>query len=360
MAAILFITVVAAAGAGVYAWVFFRRYVSERHEHSRVVALFSRYVPAPVVEELLARKDPRLFEARQYYATILCVRIRNFALFSESLTPEETLRYLNEFYTIVGQAAQRHRGMIESLRGDTVYVVFGVLLDEQFQEERSLRAALDIMRVIKAMETRWQSQNRRPFAIGIGVNSGKIVAGDTGFQHRREFAIVGNPTHVARQLEEISEELHASIVAAQSTYDAVRDLFVGVPTSSIPLRGLRQLQNAYIIRGLTKRTSDDELLTVPSQRAFRKTVVREYEPPEPALEPDAYIAPAEATAQTVRVDQATVPATVVDERLAAMTGAPHERARFSQVDDETPAFPELPPLLGTYEDDQGPPFQLPP
>ncbi len=113
MAAILVIALGALAGAAIYyAWTFFRRYVFARQEHSRVLSLFSRYVPSPVVEDLLARKDARLFEAREYYATILCVRIRNFALFSESLAPSETLRYLNEFYTIVGQAVQRHRGMI--------------------------------------------------------------------------------------------------------------------------------------------------------------------------------------------------------------------------------------------------------
>ena len=180
MAAILVIALAALAGAAIYyAWIFFQRYVFARQAHNRVLSLFSRYVPSQVVEDLLARKDARLFEAREYYATILCVRIRNFALFSESLSPSETLRYLNEFYTIVGQAVQRHRGMIESLRGDTVLAVFGVLIEEKFQEERALRASLDVMRVIGAMEARWRDQGRKPMTVGMGVNSGKIVAGDT-------------------------------------------------------------------------------------------------------------------------------------------------------------------------------------
>ena len=95
MAATLVIALAALAGAAIYyAWVFFRRYVFARQAHRRVLTLFSRYVPSQVVEDLMARKDPRLFEAREYYATILCARIRNFALFAESLSPAETLRYL--------------------------------------------------------------------------------------------------------------------------------------------------------------------------------------------------------------------------------------------------------------------------
>ncbi|HTU69370.1 MAG TPA: adenylate/guanylate cyclase domain-containing protein [Candidatus Baltobacteraceae bacterium] len=349
MAALLVLALAALAGAAIYyASIFFRRYVLARQDHRRVLALFSRYVPSPVVEELLARKDARLFEAREYYATILCARIRNFALFAESLSPEETLRYLNEFYTIVGQAVQRHRGMIESLRGDTVTAVFGVLIEEKFQEERALRAGLDVMRVINAMEARWRAQGRKPIAVGMGVNSGKIIAGDTGYKDRREFAIVGNPAQVAARLEAASEELNAGIIASEATYDVVRELFVGVPTSSLPLRGLRRLQNAYIVRGLTRRAADDDLLTLPSQRAFNETKVHSYEAEEiPAVEPDSYIAPEE-----------TAPQQAIDERVTAT--APPEFTHFSRYDDDSPALPEPPPVVGTYEDDQGPPVQLPP
>ena len=358
MDAVLILTTVVAIGAAIYASVIFRRYVDERREHARAVALFSRYVPPQVVEELLARKDPRLFEAREYYATVLCARIHNFALICEKLSPEDTLRYLNEFYTIVGQAVQRHRGMIESLRGDTVTAVFGILVEEKFQEERALRAALDIMRVMRAMESRWQAQGRRAIAAGIGVNSGKIVAGDTGFQQRREFAIVGNPAHVAARLEAASEELNASIVASATTYDVVRDLFVGVPTSSMPLRGLRSLQSAYIIRGLTRRAGDDNLLTLPSQRAFNTTVVRSYEAPEdePA-EAGLYLSPDEPPMQTTYAETASAPANTIDERVNSLSATGF---RFSALDDEAPALPEAPPMLGIYEDDQGPPIQLPP
>lgn len=349
MGAVLLVAALAAIGAAAYAWVFFKQYSLERKEHQRVIALFSRYVPSPVVEDLLARKDQRLFEAREYYATILCARIRNFALLSERLSPEDTLQYLNEFYTIVGQAVQRHHGMIESLRGDTVVAVFGVLVEEQFQEERALRAGLDVMRVMRAMETRWTAQGRKPLSVGMGVNSGKIVAGDTGFQQRREFAIVGNPAQVAARLEAASEELNATIVASSTTYDAVRELFLAVPAASIPLRGLRQLQNAYIIRGLSKRGNETDNLTLPPERAFSRTVVHSSEPLDARpFEPDTYFAPAVPE---------NAHANLVDERVSSVATG---ETTFSRLDSDAPALPERPPLLGTYEDDAGPPFQLPP
>jgi class 3 adenylate cyclase len=361
MTALLVLAVVAAVGAAVYARVLFRRYLSERSEKGRVLSLFSRYVPEPVVHELLARRDPRLFQAREYYATVLCCRIHNFALLSESLTPEETLRYLNEFYTLVGRAVQSHRGMVESLRGDTVMAVFGVLLEETLQEDRALRAALDVMRLVKAMEGRWQSQGRKAFTVGIGVNSGKIVAGDTGFQQRREFAVIGNPVEVAARLEAASEELNATIVASQSTYTVVQDSFVGVPTSSLPLRGLKRLQNAYIIRGVTRKARENDTLRMPPQSSFAQTTVESEPAPQPVPETAMY-------RDAGRVDAAPTAPTIVDKRVAGPVAVPvparfepEERVepRFSRLDDDEAIVPEL-PIVGTYEDDHGPPVQLPP
>jgi class 3 adenylate cyclase len=363
MTALLVLAVVAAVVAAIYSRVLFRRYLEERTEKGRVLSLFSRYVPAPVVQDLLARRDPRLFQAREYYATILCCRIHNFALLCESLSPEETLRYLNEFYTIVGRAVQSHRGMVESLRGDTVVAVFGVLLEETLQEDRALRASLDIMRLVRAMESRWQSQGRKAFNVGIGVNSGKIVAGDTGFQQRREFAIIGNPAEVAASLEAASEELNATIVASHSTYSVVQDSFVGVPTSSLPLRGLKRLQNAYVIRGVTRRGDKKDTLTMPSQSSFAKTIVES----EPITQPEPQPDPA-MVRDAGRVDAAKTAPTIVDKRVGGPIAFPastryesKERVepRFSSYDDTESIIPEL-PIVGTYEDDHGPPIQLPP
>lgn len=313
MSALLLLALLAIVGVSIYASSLFRRYLSERDEHRRVRALFSRYVPPQVVDDLLERKDPRLFEGQQYYATILCCRIRNFALFVENLPPQQALQYLNEFYTIAGKSIEKHRGMIESLRGDTITAVFGVLIDDPFQEERALRAALDITRLVNAMSARWQVQGGKPFMIGIGVNSGQIVAGDTGYQQRREFALVGNEVHIAARLQELTEEMNASIIASDATYKAVEELFVGIPIKTVPLRGLKKLQKAYIIRGLSKRTEEDPL-TLPPERSIPQTNIR----------------------------------------------AREQLRHFSGVDDDAPAMPDPPILQGTYEDDLGPPFRLGP
>ncbi len=362
MTAFLVLAVAAAIVAAVCSRVLFRRYLAERTEKGRVLSLFSRYVPAPVVQDLLARRDPRLFQAREYYATILCCRIHNFALLSEALSPEETLRYLNEFYTIVGRAVQSHRGMVESLRGDTVVAVFGVLLEETLQEDRALRASLDIMRLVKAMESRWQSQARKPFNVGIGVNSGKIVAGDTGFQQRREFAIIGNPADVAARLEAASEELNATIVASQSTFSVVQDSFVGVPTSSLPLRGLKRLQNAYIIRGVSRRGDQRARLRCPHRVRLQKRSSRaNRRARRPNRIPRWFGMPAASMPRKQhRRSSISASAARLRSPLRRGTNRPSGWNRVFQATTMTNRSSRSSQIIGTYEDDHGPPMQLPP
>lgn len=331
-----------------------RRYLRERDEVARVRSLFSRYVPKQIVDELLERRDPRLFEAHEYYATIVSARIRNFGLFAEGLTAEQTLRYLNEFYAVAVQAIHRHRGMIESLRGDTVTGVFGVLVDETFQEERALRAALDIALITRTMKSRWESQGRKPLDVCVGVNSGKIVAGDAGSPTRREFAIVGNPAHIAERLAGLAEEINAAVVAADVTFEATRELFIGIPVSSLPLRGLKKLQRAFVVRGLAKRAFDD-LLTIPSERAIAKTVVI----PQPTAPPQPEVYPSPELSVEHRILITPVEDEVLEGVLVDGFGL-DIRTGFSAIDDENAAFPELPAISGMYEDDQGPPVHLNP
>lgn len=313
-----------AAGAGL-AFIL-RRYLAERDELERVRALFSRYVPEHVVDDILARRDVRLLWAQRHYATVLCCHVRNFGFFAEELTAEQTLRHLNEFYAVAGRAIVRHGGVIERLHSDGITAVFGVLTSDAFQEERALRAALRIIRLANAMNTRWQAQGRRPFEVTIGVNSGNVVAGEVGFAQRREFAIVGNPANVAARLQQSAEDVHASIIASATTFEPVAEMFVGVSVEALPLPGLKRLQRAYIVRGLSKR-SEEELLRLPPEISALETVIA----PEPPAVPPT---PA-STAVTVYVPAEQPPAP-----------APK---RFSSTDDPRPAMPEPPPIVGTYE-----------
>ncbi|HEY0613029.1 MAG TPA: adenylate/guanylate cyclase domain-containing protein [Candidatus Elarobacter sp.] len=319
-----------------FAW---RRWNEARSEAARVRATFARYVAPSVVDLLLARKDERLFTGCAVRATILVCRIRDFAHFIEPLAPEEALRYLNEFYALTGTAIQRRRGIIDSFLGDGIVAVFGVPLDNPTQEDDALQAALDIVRHVVAMRARWEKQHRKPFTVGIGINTGEVIAGDTGFRERREYTVVGSEATYAYRLQEAAFSLNAYIVASRSTCEPLTSEYKLVPVRGVPLPGVRRLLDAFVVRG---RERGKETFTVPDGAMVETTIVAP-EPPQVAAPPP----PEPPVARPVpRARAAAQPAAALPELDPGWTSLA-----------DRPIFPDPPPPRASYED-RGGSFQL--
>lgn len=347
-------------GGCVAAW---RRWTAARAELSRVRNVFSRYVAPSVVEVLLARNDERLFTGRAVRATVLVCRIRNFAQFIEELSPEETLRYLNEFYGLTGAAIHRHRGIIDTFLGDGIVGVFGVPLENPTQEDDALRAALDIVRHVVAMRERWARQNRKPFTVGIGVNSGEVIAGDAGFRDRREFTVVGPEATFAHRLQDAAFALNAYIVASRATCTPLTDEYQLVPISGVPLPGVRRLLDAFVVRG---RRRGNERFTVPLDAMVETTIEPHETAPHEPIPPVAPVLPATLAVPSPSPSPPEPPVARARPRsetalraAAPDFGMPELRHGWSFPDvDEGPILPEPPPPAATYEDGSGPPIRL--
>ncbi|MDQ6944142.1 MAG: adenylate/guanylate cyclase domain-containing protein [Candidatus Eremiobacteraeota bacterium] len=326
-----------------------RRWRVTRRELARVRATFSRYVAPSVVDVLLARKDERLFTGRAVRATILVCRIRNFAHFIEPLTPEQTLRYLNEFYGLAGTAIQRHRGIIDTFLGDGIVAVFGVPLDNPTQEDDALQAALDVVRHVVAMRERWAKQHRKPFTIGIGINTGDVIAGDAGFRERREFTVVGSEATMAHRLQEAAFVLNAYIVAARSTCASHLDEYQLVPVNGVPLAGVRRLLDAFVVRG---RNRGVEKFTVPVDALVETTI--ETTPPNGAPASTVASKPAAQPAAEIELPVARPRprgATAMQAPVSDL-GLPELKRgwMFPLDDDVNPIMPDPPARRMRYED----------
>ena len=346
---IVLLAIAAAVAAILVAYLQARRVLAAQRETSRVRSVFSRYVSPMVLDELLERRDPRILTAKQSRATIIVCRIWNFALFAEQLDHNETLRYLNEFYTLAGRAIQKHRGMVDKFLGDGVSGVFGVPLEDPFQEEHALRASIEIVRLVSGMNLRWASQGRKPLRVGVAVNSGDVIAGEVGYMQRREYAVVGLPAIVASRLQERTEPMSAFVLATESTLEPVQTMFSTVPAGTVPLRGMKRNEKCFVVRGLAKDEQEEELWLPPPQ-AFAKTRIAETvdvpeEKPE-VPEPETVV----STRKWISDEPVTPSGTPIVE-------VPEIRG-FRAYDD-APALPDPPPLEGYYEDDSGrPPFKL--
>jgi class 3 adenylate cyclase len=356
-----------------------RRWRTEQAEVRRVRSTFSRYVPPSIVEELLSRKDERIFTGRDLRATILVCRIWNFSHFMEDLTPEQTLRYLNEFYAMAGSSIERQRGVLHRFLEDGVVGIFGVPLEDTQQEDHALRAAINIVRLVNVMQQKWAQQGRRALRVGVGVNTGIVIAGDAGFANRREYTIVGPDVTLAHRLQAATFDLNAFIVASHTTVEPIKDLYNLVPISGIPLNGVRALLDASIVRG---RKRNDSLM-LPKADAFANTII-DPNIVDDFLEPQEVVpfeeqakmsgaapnagqqtSPGSQTAISPPQAPSTPPPPLKTRRRPRPTDdagfgfdLPELRMPVSFGHDEGPIMPDPPGPRVTYEDNDGPPLPL--
>jgi hypothetical protein len=150
------------------------------------------------------------------------------------------------------------------------------------------------------MDRHWQTQGRRSFQVGMGINSGDVIAGDAGFHDRRVFTVVGPETLFAARLQELTIDLNASIVASATTCNPVRDRFSLLPLTGHPLPGLKRLSDAFIVLGLPAESGS---LQMPGSSAFRETKVDAAVRKIPAGTNDA--SPAAGTRAAKRVGRVT-------------------------------------------------------
>ncbi|MFN9576451.1 MAG: adenylate/guanylate cyclase domain-containing protein [Gemmatimonadota bacterium] len=126
--------------------------------------------------------------------------IRGCTALSETMNPDDMARLLSEYFTEMVDCVFRHGGTLDKFIGDAVMAQWGAPLGEPDDADRAMRAALDMMRSLAALNRRWRDQGRPELAIGIGLNCGEAFAGNIGSERRLEFTVIGDVVNTASRL----------------------------------------------------------------------------------------------------------------------------------------------------------------
>ena len=187
--------------------------------------VFQRYVPAPVVGDLLdvRSRDPFLGEKR--IVAVLCSDIRGFTRLSERLEPQQVIDFLNRYFGLMTDIVARHRGTVDKLVGDGILAVFGAPVSSLNNAENAVRAALEMVAALSDFNRNEVSPLLgEEVKIGIGVHLGEVVAGNVGSEERMEYTVVGEAVDLAVEIQELTREVPNSILLSRSVYDWAADL----------------------------------------------------------------------------------------------------------------------------------------
>ncbi|HYV16931.1 MAG TPA: adenylate/guanylate cyclase domain-containing protein [Conexibacter sp.] len=186
----------------------FNDMVAGLQERERLREAFGAYV-GPDVAEMVLREGPHL-EGQEREVSILCLDIRDFTRFAERASAREVVDYLNGFYDVVVPLLVRHGGYPDKYVGDGLLGVFGAPEPIVAHADRAVAAAIEIA---AAVQERYGGSLR----VGIGVNSGLVVAGTVGGGGHVEFTVIGDPVNTAARVEQVTRHTGDAVLVTEAT-----------------------------------------------------------------------------------------------------------------------------------------------
>ena len=178
-------------------------------------ATLSSYMPAAVAEKLAAGKVTQ----EELEVTVLFSDIRGFSTMAERLSARDIAEIVGRHLSAMAEIVIGHGGMIDKFQGDAVMAVFGAPDPLPDHAERALHCAIAMQRRQAELNAQgWGTEAVDGLHIGVGINTGHVIAGAVGGGGRLEYTVIGDAVNVAQRLQ--SEAAGGEIVASASTVAA--------------------------------------------------------------------------------------------------------------------------------------------
>jgi adenylate cyclase len=191
----------------------FNRMQAGLAERQRLHAAFGTYVDPALAARLLEQGDD-VFTGDRREVTVMFVDIRDFTPFAEANTAEDTVSRLNAVFEIVVPAVVDAGGHVNKFLGDGALAVFGAPNDLADHADAAVRVAVAIQRLVAE---RFGGALR----IGIGINTGVVIAGTIGGGGKLEFTLIGDTVNVAARVEQLTKTTGDAILLTQECVNAL-------------------------------------------------------------------------------------------------------------------------------------------
>ncbi len=198
-------------------------YVIESRKREFIHDAFSHYL-APKVVEILSQNPEKLkLGGEERFLSAFFSDIAGFSTFSERLSPEELVHFLNRYLSAMSDIILEHGGTIDKYEGDAIIAFFGAPLDMPDHATRCVLAALDQQAMLSVLREEWKEEGLPEVHIRIGINSGPMVVGNMGTHTRMNYTIMGDHVNLAARLEGVNKVYRTPILISHDTYQLARE-----------------------------------------------------------------------------------------------------------------------------------------
>lgn len=169
------------------------------HQDSVAKERLSFYMPPDVINEIIASPELTL-GAVEREVTVMFADISGFTAMSSTMTPQEIVDMLNEYFAVMVEIVLRHGGTLEKYIGDALLAVWGAPLPQKDHADRALRAAIEMQQAVNQLNQSWLAAGKRIISIHVGLHTGKVAAGNIGTAQYIQYATIGDTTNVTARI----------------------------------------------------------------------------------------------------------------------------------------------------------------
>ncbi len=212
--------------------------------------MFSRYVSKNIVDEILKNPDAVALGGHMMETTILFSDVRGFTAMSEKLDAPQVVEVLNEYLTAMVDIVIANGGTLDKYVGDAIMAVWGSPLPDPQHRVNGVRAAVQMMEVLRELRAKWKIEGKPDIDIGIGLNTGRVVAGNMGHPaYKMDYTVIGDDVNLAARMESANKEMKSHVLITGATYEGCKDLVDVVIHPPIHVKGKEKSIDVYEVTG---------------------------------------------------------------------------------------------------------------
>jgi adenylate cyclase len=190
-------------------------------------------------------KGPLDLGGQAKHVTVLFSDIRGFTSMAETMTPEQVVGFLNDYFSEMVEAVMENGGILDKYLGDGMMAVFGSFGDQPDHARRAVLASLRMKALLAKINGERAVADKPPIAIGIGIHSADVIVGNIGSKKRLEYTHIGDGVNVASRVQALNKEYGTTILITGATFDAIGGEFVTKPVGEVTLRGKHTAMPIY-------------------------------------------------------------------------------------------------------------------
>jgi len=222
-------------------------YFFETRKSQQIKNTFSKYVSKEIVNEILKNQDNLQLKGQKLNMTVYFSDIRSFTDFSEKMDPQELSFMLNRYFTPMSKIIFDEKGTIDKFMGDAIMALFGAPINYSDHAEKACRAAIKCVKQLNELNIEFKKRNWPEINIGIGLNTGTMVAGNIGSDQIQSYTVIGDEVNLASRLEGLTKNYGSTILISESTYQSVKGKFIAQQADIVRVKGKKLPVKIYVL-----------------------------------------------------------------------------------------------------------------